>query len=212
MLDIDYVGLYKVVVDLQNSANDLDVLMEMSDNLPAIEAIANKDLKDSFDHIVDDTTMVYVSKMIVSAKKLVNVFQPLCEDFLGISKDARTDGTVALSDFLVSAGIVLYKRYGYDVISEYYAMNNELDPSKMNLSKEMFDAVTSDLTNVVDTLRTIFTVFNTFGAYFAEYEIADSEDLNDVMANLEDRGYGSEAITMLKPEDVKAILAKEAGN
>lgn len=206
MLNIDYVGLYKCFVELQNSANDLDVLTEISNNLPGIEAIAGKKLTESFGYVVDDTTMVYTAKMIESAKKLESVFQPLCEDFLGISKVARKEGSIALSDFLLSAGIILYKSYGYDVIAEYYAVNNELDPSKMNLSKEMFGAITSDLTNVVDTLRTIFTVFNAFGAYFAEYEIADTDDLNEVLADLESRGYGSEAITSLKPNDIKAIL------
>ncbi|MFF2798118.1 hypothetical protein, partial [Lysinibacillus xylanilyticus] len=159
-----------------------------------------------FGFVVDDTSMVYMTKMVSSAGKLVNVFGPLCENFLGISKDARANASALIPEFLISYGIILYKRFGYEVIAEHYAAHNTIDPSKMNLPKDLLDEITADLSQVVETLRTIVTVFKTFGAYFAEYQIADSEDLNDVIASLEEHGYGTEAISTLTEEEVARIL------
>lgn len=207
-MKIDYVGMYKAFLDLQNSANDLEVLEELSNNLEAMEELASTAEFDRFSYVVDDTTMVYMTKMVGSARKLVAIFSPLCENFLGISKDARAEASLAFTDFLISYGIILYKRYGYEIIADYHMVNNSIDPSKMTLPKELLDEVTADLTQVIDTLRTILTVFKTLGAYFAEYQIADSEDLNDVIASLEDRGYGTEAISTLSKEEVEAIIAK----
>lgn len=203
---IDYVGMYRTFLNLQDSANDLDVLEEMSNNLDALEELSNTSEFSRFGFVVDDTTMIYMTKLVGSSTKLVNLFTPLCEDFLGISKDAREEAIRLLPEFLISYGIILYKRFGYEIIAEYYSVNNSIDPSKMSLPKELLEEVTADLTQVIDTLRTILVVFKAFGAYFAEYQIADSEDLNDVIASLEDRGYGTEAISTLPQEEVERIL------
>lgn len=210
-MKIDYVGMYKAFLDLQNPANDLEVLEEVSNNLDALQDLAQTAEFDRFSYVVDDTTMVYMTKMVSSAQKIVTVFTPLCDDFLGISKDARAKASLAFPEFLISYGIILYKRYGYEIIADYHMVNNTIDPSKMSLPTELLDDVTADLTQVIDTLRTILTVFKTFGAYFAEYQIAESEDLNDVIASLEDRGYGTDAISTLSQEEVERILTQNNG-
>lgn len=205
-MKVDYVGLYKVFLNLQDSANDLDVLEDMSDNLNALEELANTPEFDRFGFVVDDTTIAYMAKMIGNAGKLYDLFNPLCENFLGISKDAREEAKKLLPEFLISYGIILYKSFGYETIAEYYSAHNTIEPSKMDLPKDLLDEITADLTHVIDVLRTILVVFKTFGAYFAEYQIADSEDLNDVIASLEDRGYGTEAISTLTQQEVEEIL------
>lgn len=205
-MKIDYIGLYKTFLNLQNPANDLDALEDMSMNLNALDELAATNELGGFAYAVDDTTLAYVGKMVTNADKLSKIFTPLCEDFLGISRDARAEASKILPEFLVSYGIILYKRYGYEIIAEYYVNNNSLDTSKVTLPEELLEDVTADLSQVVDTLRTILVVFKTFGAYFAEYQIAESEDLNDVIASLEDRGYGTEAISTLSQEEVRKIL------
>lgn len=206
MIKLDYVGIYKIFLNLQDPSNDLDVIEDIMDNLEVLEQIANSNDIERFGYAIDDTTLLYMSKMIASAQKLVDIFEPICERFLGISKDERRELLKLLPDFLVSYGIILYKTFGYQIIAEQYSINNDLDLSKVDLPRDLLDEVTADMTRVVDTMRTILVVFKQFGAYFAEYQIADSEDLNDVISELEDRGFGTEAISTLSQEEVESIL------
>ena len=205
-IKVDFITIYKSFLNLQNSENDLDVLEDMSNSLAALEELAETSEFSRYGLVVDDTTLVYMTHLLGTAKKVVDLFTPLCDDFLGISKEKRTEALKLLPDFLVSYGIILYKRFGYEIIAEYYAVNNSVDVSKVTLPAELLEDVTSDLTHVIDTLRTILVVFKQFGAYFAEYQIGDSEDLNDVINELENRGYGTEAISTLSQEEVQAIL------
>lgn len=203
---VDYIGVYKAFIDLQNPENDLDVLEELSNNMDAIEALSKLEGVDTFVYGVDDTTRTYTAKMINSAKRLYEVAAPLCEDFLGISKEADKELNIALPQFLISYGIILYKTFGYDVIAEQYSIEGKIDPSKLDLPKELLDEVSEDLTHVVDVMRTILVVFKTFGAYFAEYQIADQDVLIEVMDKLEDMGRTAEDICTLSEQQIKNLI------
>jgi len=205
---IDYIGIYKAFLDLHDPMNDLDVLEELSNNMDALEELAHLKGFEVFKFGVDDTTRIYTTKMINSAKRLYEVSAPLCEDFLGISKTANDELMVALPEFLVSYGIILYKVFGYEVIAEQYALSNSIDPSKLDLPREMLDEISEDMTHVVDVMRTILVVFKTFGAYFAEYQIADQDMLTDIINQLEESGGCAEDISTLSEEQIKALVER----
>lgn len=205
---IDYIGLYKAFLDLQDPHNALDVLEELSNNIDAIEDLSRTNMFESFMYGIDDTTRVYTQKMIKAATNLYEVAGPLCDDFLGISKSDNDKLQTLLAEFLVDYGIILYKVFGYEVLAEQYSLTNSIDPSKLDLPKELLDEITADLTHVVDVMRTILVVFKQFGAYFAEYQIADDDMREDILSMLEDMDKDSEYIATLSHEQVQALVEK----
>ena len=205
---IDYIGLYKAFVDLQDQHNALDVLEELSNNIDAIEELAHTTTYEAFMYSVDDTTRVYTSQMIGLAQKLHAVAAPLCDDFLGIStKDAETLQTI-LAEFLVAYGIILYRVKGYSLLAEQYALTNSIDISQLDLPRELLDELSADSTHVIDVMRTIRVVFDQFGAYFPEYQIADDEVREDVISALEEMDKDAEYLTTLSKEEVRRILSR----
>lgn len=212
MYNIDYVTMYKTFLNLRDSENDLDVLEDLSDNLEELEKVSKLESLGLRQMVTDDTTLIHATKAVSTAKSIVAVATPLVDDFLGISREERKELVNLLPEFLVSYGIVLYKTFGYEIIADHYSTTNTIDTSKITLPSELLDKVTEDLSSVIDTINTILIVFQTFKAYFAEYQISDSQDLYDVIAELEDRDFGTEAIGRLTEEEVKDFLAKGGYN
>jgi hypothetical protein len=205
-LKLDLISWYKIFLDLQDSGKDLETLDEISTNLNDVIAVAALDELERLSHSSDDTTMIYVNKLVSSCRILLRDLEPMCSDFLGISKTARAKVLAELPNLLVSYSLLLYKQFGYEYIAEDYIVNRSIDPSRLTLPKTVLEDIAEDMSRVMDTLRLILVIFQTFNAYFAEYQVSTDEDLADVIAALEDAGLGTEAIATLSEYEVRRIL------
>lgn len=205
-MKLDLISWYKIFLDLQDSGKDLDTLDEIAANLNDVMAVAGMDELDRLSYASDDTTMIYVNKLVSSCRILLRDLEPMCSDFLGISKQARTKVLAELPTLLVSYSLLLYKQFGYESIAEDYIINRSVEPSRLTLPKTVLEDIAEDMSRVMDTLRLILVIFQTFNAYFAEYQVSTDEDLADVIAALEDAGLGTEAIATLSEWEVRTIL------
>lgn len=205
-MKLDLISWYKIFLDLQDSGKDLETLDEIAMNLNDILAVANMDELDRLSYASDDTTMIHVNKLVSSSRILIRHLEPLCEDFLGISKQVRATILAELPNLLVSYSLLLYKQFGYEMIAEDYIVNRSVDPSRLTLPKTVLEDIAEDMSRVMDTLRLILVIFQTFNAYFAEYQVSTDEDLADVISALEDAGLGTEAIAHITEKEVRMIL------
>lgn len=206
-MKLDLISWYKIFLDLQDPGKDLETLDEIANNLNDVMSVAALDELDRLSYSSDDTTMIYVNKLVSSCRILLKDLEPMCSDFLGISKSARAKILAELPTLLVSYSLLLYKQFGYESIADDYILNRSVDPSRLTLPKTVLEDIAEDMSRVMDTLRLILVIFQTFNAYFAEYQVSTDEDLADVIAALEDAGLGTEAIATLPESEVRKILS-----
>lgn len=203
-----FLNNYKVLLAISDPENDLEVLEYLAESIPEFERITKADMFTTYQMVTDDTTLAHMATFVDSCAEMIEIAGPLVDNFLGISEEARRKILKLLPNLLISQGIILYKSFGYEIIADQYANFGSVDLSKVTLPVDLLDKLNKDAASVIETITTILTVFQTFGAYFAEYQLGDSQDFYDLMAELDERNLTSDTVGRLTEAEVNKILTE----
>lgn len=205
-MKMDLIAWYSIFLGVQDPAKHLEVIEDATNNLDDLRAIASTHKYDRMLYASDDTTIFYTAQLIGSAKKIIALFDPICEDFLGISSDQQKAIVREMPNLLVSYSLLLYKQFGYEAVAEDYVAHHSIDPSRLEVPAQVLEDLADDMSRVMDTLRLILAIFKMFNTYFAEYQVSSDEDLEDVINMLEEAGLGTEAIATMSQSQVEEFL------
>lgn len=199
MFNFDYRKLCEIRKMIVDMDNDFDVLEGMSEMLESLSAQASlaTDAGKRYAYVVDDTTNYYLTQLIEDATKLHELFDTLCEEFGGISEAQRATAIELLDSYLVSSGLILYKVVGYEVVANHLATGNK-GFANLTLPPAL---IGKDDSEMIETLEAILNSFKENKAYFAEYQVGNSEVLDEIMNQLESSSdpLGTLKIAQLDP-------------